>query len=268
MKLSIVDYFGYNLPPQERLRLIKKAGFSSVMLLWADYFDKDYKLFPKYASEIGLEIENAHAPYLRANDLWKDSLDGQAAFDELAACTEECAAHGIQTVVMHPENKSGTETVELPQNFSIGLDRMKRLVDMAERLDIYIAVENMSRPEYLDMIFNNIQSNKLGFCFDSGHWNVFTPKAALLSQYGHRLRAVHLHDNDGVDDWHALPFSGRIDWNDMAAKLAGSSYPDVAALEIGNKNFESITDPLEFLRLAFKRAKKMFDCIQLTEGVS
>ena len=144
MNLSIVDYFGYNLRPQERLRLIKEAGFSSVMLLWAGYFDKDYNLFPEYARNIGLQIENAHAPYLRANDLWKDSLDGQAAFDELVTCIKECAAHGIQTVVMHPENKSGTETVELPQDFFIGLDRTKRLVDIAERLDISIAVENMS----------------------------------------------------------------------------------------------------------------------------
>jgi L-ribulose-5-phosphate 3-epimerase len=183
MNLSIVDYFGYNLPPQERLRLIKEAGFGGVMLLWAGYFDKDYNLFPEYARNIGLQIENAHAPYLRANDLWKDSLDGQIAFDELVTCIKECAAHCIQTVVMHPENKSGTETVALPQDFSIGLDRMKRLVDMAERLDINIAVENMSRPEYLDVIFKNIQSEKLGFCFDSGHWNVFTPKTDSLSLY-------------------------------------------------------------------------------------
>lgn len=267
MNLSIVDYFGYNVSPQERLRLIKEAGFGGVMLLWADYFDKDYKQFPEYASKIGLQIENAHAPYLRANDLWKDSLDGQAAFDELAACIEDCAAHGIQAVVMHPENKSGTETVELPQDFSIGLDRMKRLVDMAERFDISIAVENMSHPEYLDAILKNVQSDKLGFCFDSGHWNVFTPKVDLLSLYGHKLKAVHLHDNDGIDDWHALPFSGRIDWSDMVAKLAGSSYPGVAALEIGTKNFESITDPFEFLQLAFERAKKIVDCMKSTEGV-
>jgi L-ribulose-5-phosphate 3-epimerase len=267
MNLSIVDYFGYNLPPQERLRLIKEAGFGGVMLLWADYFDKDYKLFPEYAGKVDLQIENAHAPYLRANDLWKDTLDGQAAFDELVACIEECAACGIQTVVMHPENKSGTKTVKMPQDFSIGLERMKRLVDMAERLDISIAVENMSRPEYLEDIFKNVQSDKLGFCFDSGHWNVFTPKVDLLSLYGHKLKAVHLHDNAGFDDWHALPFSGGINWNDIATKLAGSSYPDVAALEIGNKNFEGITDPLEFLRLAVERAKKIVYCMKSTEGV-
>jgi L-ribulose-5-phosphate 3-epimerase len=266
MNLSIVDYFGYNLPPQERLRLIKEAGFGGVMLLWADYFDKDYRLFPEYAGKVDLQIENAHAPYLRANDLWKDTLDGQAAFDELTACIEECAAHSILTVVMHPENKSGTETVELPQNFSVGLDRMKWLIDMTERLDISIAVENMSRPEYLEAIFKNVQSDKLGFCFDSGHWNVFTPKTDFLSLYGHKLKAVHLHDNTGIDDWHALPFSGNIDWNDITAKLAKSSYPGTAALEIGNKNFESIEDPLEFLRLAVERAKKIVDCMKSAEG--
>ncbi len=119
----------------------------------------------------------------------------------------------------------------------------------------------------MDAIFKNVQSDKLGFCFDSGHWNVFTPKADLLSLYGHKLKAVHLHDNDGIDDWHALPFSGRIDWNDIAAKLAGSSYPGVAALEIGNKNYESIKDPLDFLRLAVERAKKVIDYMKSAEGV-
>ena len=46
------------------------------MLLWAGYFDNAYNLFPEYVMNIGLQIENAHAPYLHANDLWKDSFDG------------------------------------------------------------------------------------------------------------------------------------------------------------------------------------------------
>ena len=39
MNLSIVDRFGYNLSPHDRMRLIKRAGFDGVLLLWADYFD-------------------------------------------------------------------------------------------------------------------------------------------------------------------------------------------------------------------------------------
>ena len=41
MRYTIVDYFGYDLPPQARMKAIKQAGFDGVILLWADYFDAD-----------------------------------------------------------------------------------------------------------------------------------------------------------------------------------------------------------------------------------
>lgn len=96
---------------------------------------------------------------------------------------------------MHPENKKGTGTVGLPCDFSIGIERMKRIVDIAEQLNVNVAIENMSRPEYLERIFRDIQSERLGFCFDSGHCNVFTPNVDFLALYGDKLMALHLHDN-------------------------------------------------------------------------
>ena len=80
---------------------------------------------------------------------------------------------------MHPENKNGTETVELPVDFTVGIERMKRIVDTAECLNNNVAVENMSRHEYLDHIFQSIQSDRLSFCFDCGHCNLFTPEHDL-----------------------------------------------------------------------------------------
>ena len=257
MNLSIVDWFGYNLSPQERMRFIKEAGFDSVLLLWADYFDKDYKQFPEYARSAGLTVENAHAPYMNANSLWEDTVNGEIACDELISCVEDCAVYGIPTLVMHPENKNGTETAPLPSDFAIGLDRMKRIVDTAERLGVNIAVENMSRPEYLDRILKNIQSERLGFCFDSGHCNVFMSDVDLLSLYGDKLMALHLHDNDGINDWHSLPFSGNVTWNEIADKLSRISYGGAIALEVGNKQFEHVEKPGEFLKLAVESAERM-----------
>lgn len=263
MNSSIVDWFGYNLSPQERMRFIKDVGFSGVMLLWADYFDKDYKQFPEYARSAGLNVENAHAPYMNANALWEDTINGQDAFQEIITCVEDCAAYGIPTLVMHPENKNGTETVELPVDFAIGVDKIKRIVDMAERLNVNIAIENMSRPEYLSCIFDNIQSKRLGFCFDSGHCNVFTPTHDLLSLYGDKLIALHLHDNNGVDDWHSLPFSGSINWSDIADKLNRFSYNGAIALEVGNVRFENIKEPEEFLLLAVERVERIYNNISM-----
>ncbi|MDD4494280.1 MAG: sugar phosphate isomerase/epimerase [Eubacteriales bacterium] len=266
MNLSIVDWFGYNLSSQERMRLIKEAGFDGVLLLWADYFDKNYKQFPEYARSAGLFVENAHAPYINANALWEDTLDGQDACQEIIACVEDCSVYNIPALIMHPENKKGTEMVELPSDFTIGIDRMKRIIDAAERFNINIAVENMSRPEYLECIFKNIQSEKLGFCFDSGHWNVFTPETELLKLYGDKLLALHLHDNNSTDDWHSLPFSGVLDWNAVASKLKSISYNGSIALEIGNTRFEHIKEPQAFLRMAVESATRIADMCQNTEG--
>lgn len=257
MSLSIVDWFGYNLSPQERMRVIKQAGFDGVLLLWADYFDKDYKCFPQYAERAGLYVENAHAPYMNANVLWEDTIPGQDACDELISCVKDCASYDIPTLVMHPENKNGTQTVSLPSDFSTGIDRMNRIVDTAERLNVNIAVENMSRPEYLDRIFESIQSCRLGFCFDSGHAHIFAPKTDFLSLYGDRLMALHLHDNDSAEDWHALPFSGNIDWTDIADKLNATTYKGAIALEVGNTRFEHIETPETFLDLAIDRAERI-----------
>ncbi|MCL2546767.1 MAG: sugar phosphate isomerase/epimerase [Oscillospiraceae bacterium] len=259
MDITIVDWFGYHLSPQERMRHINEAGFSGVLLLWADYFDSDYKDFPAYARDVGLYVENAHAPYMNANFLWEDSINGQDYVREMITCIEDCADHDIPTLVMHPENKNGNKEVMLPNKFDFGIDRLKEIVEVAERLNVNIAIENMSRPEFLAYIFRDIQSHRLGFCFDSGHWNLFMPEIDLLSLYGDRLMALHLHDNDGVNDCHALPFSGNLHWDIIAEKLKMFGYNGALALEVSNARFEYIKEPDKFLRLAVEKTKGLLD---------
>ena len=259
MDLTIVDYFGFNLPAQERFRLIKEVGFNGIVgLLWQDDFDKDYQSFPEYANNTGLYIENIHSPWWGYNDLWIDNQNGQKFMEEIIELIKVCSFYKIQTIVMHPEHKNGTKNVELPVTFDIGLERLKLIVDKAEQNNVNVAMENMCRFEYLECIFTNIQSKRMGFCFDSGHWNVFMPNIDLLNIYGDRLIALHLHDNDGKEDWHALPLSGNINWNHMSKKINRINYNGPIALEVGNKTLEHIKEPYEFLRLAFERTRSIF----------
>jgi len=259
MNVTIVDYFGYQLPPQERFRLIKAAGFDGIAgLLWQDDFDQDYQLFPQYASHTGLYIESIHAPWWGVNDLWIDNLCGQAFMEEICKLLKTCLNYDIPTLVLHPENKNGTVYAELPATFEFGLDKIRKITAEAERLNINIAIENMCHPEYLECIFSNIDSNRLGLCFDSGHWHVFMPDIDLLALYGSRLMALHLHDNNGKEDWHALPLSGNIDWKRMASQLNQTNYTGAISLEVGNKTHEHIEEPDKFLKLAFERATSIF----------
>ncbi|MGL6173314.1 MAG: sugar phosphate isomerase/epimerase family protein, partial [Cellulosilyticaceae bacterium] len=161
---TIVDWFGYNLSPRERMNVIKTAGFTGVILLWTDQFDPDYKDFPRYALEAGLYVENTHAPYIEANTLWQDHSSGEAYTKKLISCLEDCAVYDIPTLVMHPTNGK----TPLPLT-SIGIERLKHIIDKAETLNVNVALENMESPQYLEYIFSQIQSDRLGFCFDSGH---------------------------------------------------------------------------------------------------
>lgn len=252
-KYTIVDYFGYDLSPQERMRTIKEAGFDGVILLWADYFDKDYKDFPDYARKEGLFVENTHAPYMKANSIWKDSIDGEDYTSNIICCIEDCHKYDIPTLVVHPIN--GPKPL-LTDN--IGIERFKRIVEAAEKHYITVAIENQGNPEYIDYVFLNIQSERLRFCFDSGHEKYYSPEVDLLELYGEKLVALHLHDNNGDEDAHALPFTGKVDWNGIAAHLKRINYDGAIALETLNKGFEHIEDPVEFLRIALERAKKIY----------
>lgn len=255
-KYTIVDYFGYNLTPCERMRCIREAGFDGVILLWADYFDPDYRDFPKYAAREGLFVENTHAPYQYANDVWKDSPAGETYTEHILSCIRDCHTYGIPTLVLHPINGS----TPLPENPEPGLERFRRMADLAEKLSVNLAVENQGNPAYVDLVLGKVESDRLFFCWDSGHENYFSPERDLIADYGKRLKALHLHDNNGTDDAHALPFTyapedGGVNWNRIHDRLV--SYEGAVALETLNRGYEYITDPVEFLRLALERAKKI-----------
>lgn len=252
-KSAIVDWFGYNLSPIKSMKFIKEAGFSGVMLLWTDQFDSDYLDFPDYAYKAGLYVENAHAPYEQADSLWVDSLDGEDYAASIEKCVKECSQREVSTIVMHPANGR----LPLPEN-NIGIERLRRIVDCAEKFQVNIAMENMKSPEFLEYIYNNIVSERLGFCFDSGHCNLYSPNLDLLNMYGNKLMALHLHDNNSREDEHALPYAGDVDWDKIGRTLNAVDYQGAISLEVRNTGFEHIDDPAEFLKIAYEMANRIF----------
>lgn len=253
MRYSIVDYFGYDLTPMARMQAIRRGGFDGVILLWADYFDTDYKDFPRYARDEGLEVENTHGPYRGANDLWLPGRAGEDYTCELLRCLEDCAKQQIPTAVVHPVN--GRQP--LPENPAAGLFRLEKVLRQAEQCGVNLAMENQGNPDYLDLVFRELASPRLKFCFDSGHEHYYSPERNLLKQYGHLLAALHLHDNDGLSDAHALPFTGLVDWRRLRRRLQEIGYRGPLALEAQNAGFEHIQSPEEFTTLALERLRRL-----------
>ena len=256
--ITTFSHFGYDMPVKECYNLIKQTGFDGVTLWWSDDFgNADYRDYPELARKAGLFIENIHAPFGYINNFWLDDLDGVALTDDLLKLIDDCVVHEFPTVVLHLTSGDNP-----PPHNELGLNRIKRLVDKAEKHSINIAFENLRRTGYLEYVLSNVDSPYAGFCYDSGHHNCRTPNDDLLSRYGSRLMALHLHDNDGFitgageEDQHKLPFDGTINWPKLMNKLSQSGYTGAIAIEASNLGHENLS-PEAFLHLAYERAKKL-----------
>ena len=103
--------------------------------------------------------------------------------------------------------------------------RFERIAEAAEKYNVRLALENSAFAQQVHFVLQNIKSDHIGFCYDSGHEKAFTPEENYLSDYADRLFAMHLHDNDGVHDNHFVPFhsKGTINWQEKAAALKNTA---------------------------------------------
>lgn len=248
--ITIYDWFGYELPYPERCRLIREAGFDGVLMWWSEDLGRgrDYRSGPETARKAGLFVENIHAPFALQDDIWRDMLDGEAAENLYLQCVADCAAFEIPTLVIHLPGEN------LPCTPG-GLDRIRRIIDRAERLEVCLAFENLRNLPNLDAVLSLTDSERVGFCYDCGHHYRYYPERDLLAAYGPRIKALHLHDNDGAA-MHRLPLDGEIDWRAAMRQIAKTGYSGPTAIEAMNWDYRSFS-PAEFLRRAAQNARTL-----------
>ena len=155
---------------------------------------------------------------------------------------------------MHPRGwKSKTPLSE------IGLNRFTKIVEVAEKYNINLALENTSDTKAIDFLYKNIGSKKLKFCYDNGHDNIFPHEDNLIFKYKDRLAAIHLTDNDGMDDQHLLPFDGQVNWSKVIKDLTEVNYQGALSFEVGWQYRDSVkkyTDN-EYIKELRRRAERI-----------
>lgn len=252
--ISIYNAFGYTLDWQERYRLIKAAGFDGVMLWWSDGFGRGpgYRQDPERARSAGLTVENLHAPVQWQNDLSLDNQAGEDLFGLYSQCVRDCAEYQSPALVIHlPSDR-------FPLN-ELGMERIERLSELAGELGIKLAMENIFNTGNLRKALDRFSS--LGLCYDSCHFANDPETPDLLAEYGHRLTALHLHDNGGERGQHQLPFDGDIRWPRVMGEIGKTGYKGPISLEPMNWGYEHM-DIREFLSRAYDRAVKLKNIIE------
>jgi len=195
----------------------------------------------------GIKPIQMHAPdpnLARFNEAERaEAVDKVARFLELANILE------AETLVVHPGTGiPGVENLSLNLSFHETILRVREanvksfreLARVAEDLGVTIAVENRlervygSRPADLLQLLEEVGSERLGICLDTGHANVNRiPPHEFVAAVGERLVATHIHDNNGTGDQHLPPLMGNIDWDAFAEALRKTGYPKPIIYEVG-----------------------------------
>ena len=235
-----------NADPTEMFEAIKKAGFDSVLVSLSGSYDNDKQI--EIIRRVGLNIDNCHAPWKNINDFWKDNLAGEGAFEMLKNNFTDCGKYDIPRAVLHVS--SGNDYPPISQ---LGMDRMAQLIEVADKANVDICLENQRFFHFIDYIYAHLDCPRLKFCYDSGHEACFSQTKLALPKYRSRLAALHLHDNSGKynADEHLLPGRGvGVDWDYVRRNIA--DYEGIISLEVKRIPDMSLD---EFYAEAFEAAK-------------
>ena len=215
MKKGITMYFGYNTKVEERIKMIKEAGFDNVITC-ADrrfnYQNGSIKKQIELLSKAGLGVSSLHMQY-KGKDLpkfFKRSLFGYIMQKRLEKDVKIAKKYGFTCVVVH----FGGEPSE------IGWKRLRKVLKVCHKYDIPLAIENLHDCRGFFECFEKIKDDYLKFCWDVGHSNCFSKDIKFVDKYKDKLIALHLHDNNGLEDQHTLNKYGTVNWNEIAKVLA------------------------------------------------
>lgn len=217
--------FDSSLSPEACAKLLREAGFTHTFLTWG-YQDEGIRDVAA-ANAAGLTVETLHAAYGGVNEIWTDTLAGVSRMEFFLSCVRATAMVGVKTMILHLSSGDAP-----PPPSEIGLRRYERICKEAERLGVKVAFENLRKVEYLQYIFDHIDSPARAFCFDCGHENLYDGGNGVLERFSSALAAVHLHDNFGKHDDHLIPFTGTIDWETLCGRLRAVGFNLPVTLEL------------------------------------
>ncbi len=278
MKKGISFFFGFESEPTERAKLIKQNGFDCVITSTDPRFDYEnfcLKDQNKLFKNNNLELSSLHSKYdsKELKYFWTNSKKGDELEASLIEDVMAAKQYGYKCVVVH---LSGNPN-------KIGYDRLKRVLKVCEEVDVPLAIENIDDQNCFLRTFENIKSDYMLFCYDSGHNHAFDPEYDYLTNFIDKLVCLHLHDNMGSNidkdilkklnvktkdkdfdsnkDFHTLNKYGSINWKEIAKKLAKAPRDIVLDYEILMRVHNNEKQE-EVLKIVYKQACELENMIE------
>jgi len=147
-----------------------------------------------------------HGPFMDLRPGAVDPAIRRVTLERFLRVFEVAGHFRPRTIVFHPSYDERYYVSSGRQWLENSIETWSRLLPLADRLDTRIALENVYEqdPGRIGSLLDALPPDRVGFCFDTGHFNAFAgaPLEAWMERLGHRLIEIHLHDNRGAQDEH------------------------------------------------------------------
>jgi sugar phosphate isomerase/epimerase len=240
---------------EPKLALFAEAGFTHVH--WCEHWSRDFLYEDFYTDGVARLLKKHNLKFSDTHNAETGgascSSDDETARKRGVRLLENrirfTALLGGDCVVVHPPGKSDTE--ELSRARWSAIERsFGEIAKTCEQYKVRIGLENLP-PGVTDefhKLMAKFPANVLGFCYDSGHANM-SKQPELIETFGARLAALHLHDNHGEKDEHAIPGYGTVQWPRIAKAIKVAGYAKPINFELSQRDAQR--DPADFVREAY-----------------
>lgn len=184
------------------------------------------------AEEAGVKIHQVHGPFRwPAHD---NTVEERAErMEKMKHSLRLTALIGVKYWVIHPLMPFGfEERIFNPgheqETWDINKEFMSELLKVAKQYGIIICLENMPMPNFsigsvqeILRFVEEMNDDNFKICLDTGHVSVYPDQSVgdAVRLLGDKICALHIHDNNGCNDNHWLPYQGVIDWEDFGLAL-------------------------------------------------
>ncbi len=226
--------------------------FDQPSAAWRDFFASHKEA----AGLAGIRISQMHMPYPVYVPGGAKELNDYLFQVVAPKSLEICAFLDCPYIVVHGFKLShylGCEEAEWERTARF----LESLAPLAGKLGVCVCIENLytsvgghivegpgcnaeKAAARIDALNERAGGEVFGFCFDTGHANLAGIRFEdFIGALGHRLKVLHIHDNDGVSDLHQIPFTftrsrenlSSTDWGGFVRGLKKIGYNGVLSFE-------------------------------------
>jgi sugar phosphate isomerase/epimerase len=221
----------------------------------------------EWMSDLRLSFHSMHAPIVEAlrGGNWvgsfsiaaADEARRKAAIAEIAATLKVAATVPFQYLVLHLGIPDSQQTSAPDNQREAARRSLEEIAGLARAVNVRVALEVMpnalsSAAAICHLIEDELEGLDVGICLDYGHANLMGDLGDAIETVSGHLWTTHVHDNDGRNDDHRVPFAGRIDWDAAMMETQKIGYDGVLMFEVADTG-----DPIEVLKRTVKARERL-----------